>query len=546
LTLARSELCGVSPDGSSPDGILAQHSISRPGSLDPDLPLAASAPDSELNLLELTEIPLPEQLTALAPAPVPAISADLLNDIVERARISTNASNAAIALRHGDDLICFATTGANAPDIGVRLDLNAGLSGVCVQSRKFQRCDDSETDGRIDAQLCRRLGIRSVLVFPVIRHDALLGVVEVFSPQPNAFDDREVQALATLSRTVGYILDRPVEAPAAMDEFAEVADLRAACSAAATPTEEAALDLATLPAHSFGRSFETIPEFPDDFSLPLDPVAEEQKVDDLVSATEGPDTTAAPSSAVSCAAEPAKVEQQTAPVIASKQDSYSPMLTVAVIALAVALGWLLGESVERQSAPIVQNRAPAATVPLQPPAPALAHPNESNNPASKPAERSARKHQPDSAKGEADASVAAAPDELVVSQNGKVIYRQEARPALTQAPSPVPAPTQGAVPAGISRAAIISPARANQYLVKRVEPEYPEPARESNVSGPVTLEAIVAKDGSIKTIKTISGDPQLVAAARQAVSQWRFKPFTQQGKPAEFQTNVTVNFRLPN
>jgi len=49
----------------------------------------------------------------------------------------------------------------------------------------------------------------------------------------------------------------------------------------------------------------------------------------------------------------------------------------------------------------------------------------------------------------------------------------------------------------------------------------------------------------VKSLETISGDPQLAAAARTAVNQWRFKPFLQDGKPAEFQTQVTVNFRLP-
>ena len=57
--------------------------------------------------------------------------------------------------------------------------------------------------------------------------------------------------------------------------------------------------------------------------------------------------------------------------------------------------------------------------------------------------------------------------------------------------------------------------------------------------------AIIGKDGSVKTLETISGDPQLAAAARSAVLQWRFQPYIQDGKSAEFQTQVTVNFRLP-
>jgi outer membrane biosynthesis protein TonB len=46
-------------------------------------------------------------------------------------------------------------------------------------------------------------------------------------------------------------------------------------------------------------------------------------------------------------------------------------------------------------------------------------------------------------------------------------------------------------------------------------------------------------------LKTLRGDPQLAAAATSAVQQWRFKPVMQNGSPAEFQTDVTVMFRLP-
>ena len=112
-----------------------------------------------------------------------ALSADLaldlvLNEVVEQTRLATNATGAAIALARDGEIICRATTGANAPDLGVRLDADSGLSGACVQTRQWQRCDDSETDPRVDAALCRRLGVRSILVFPVVKREKLLGVVE--------------------------------------------------------------------------------------------------------------------------------------------------------------------------------------------------------------------------------------------------------------------------------------------------------------------------------------------------------------------------------
>ena len=81
--------------------------------------------------------------------------------------------------------------------------------------------------------------------------------------------------------------------------------------------------------------------------------------------------------------------------------------------------------------------------------------------------------------------------------------------------------------------------------MQRVEPEYPEAAREQHIQGPVILEALVGKDGAVENLSTVSGDPQLATAATDAVRQWRFKPFLRNGSPEEFQTQITVSFRLP-
>src|SRR5580700_2021752 len=164
---------------------------------------AGGTDDSELE----DGVALRELATALSAHGGGALSADLaldlvLNEIVEHARLATGATAAAIALVRGDEIVCRATTGANAPDLGVKLDVHSGLSGACVQSKKWQRCDDTETDSRVDAEVCRDLGVRSILVFPVVRDDELLGVFEIFSPRPNAFSDREIQTLEALSRSI--------------------------------------------------------------------------------------------------------------------------------------------------------------------------------------------------------------------------------------------------------------------------------------------------------------------------------------------------------
>jgi len=126
----------------------------------------------------------------------------ILNQIVEQARLATMATGAVIALARGDEVVCRATSGDNAPQLGVRLNTRTGLSGACIQTREAQRCDNTEIDSRVDAMAARSLGIRSLLVVPVLKGDELVGVFEIFSPRPDAFGDREVQTLNALSRRI--------------------------------------------------------------------------------------------------------------------------------------------------------------------------------------------------------------------------------------------------------------------------------------------------------------------------------------------------------
>src|SRR5579864_3777256 len=218
---------------------MAYRPISRPDSFAPPLP--GDAPIS-LRGKEGTELEdglsLAELATALSAHGGGALSADLaldlvLNEIVEHARLATGATAAAIALTRGDEIVCRATTGANAPDLGVRLDVDSGLSGACVKSKQWQRCDDSETDARVDAEICRGLGVRSILVFPVVREEKLLGVFEIFSPRPNAFSDREIQTLQALSRSIVNNVDRAADVLAPPAALPRSSSIDAAPAAAA-------------------------------------------------------------------------------------------------------------------------------------------------------------------------------------------------------------------------------------------------------------------------------------------------------------------------
>jgi putative methionine-R-sulfoxide reductase with GAF domain len=126
----------------------------------------------------------------------------VLNQIVEQACLATGATDAAIVLERNGELVCRASTGANAPELGVRLDTEAGLSGACVKTRQMQRCDDAQSDPRADVEGFRRLDIRSVMILPLLRNNNndLVGVFELFSPRPSAFGERDERTLEALGQ----------------------------------------------------------------------------------------------------------------------------------------------------------------------------------------------------------------------------------------------------------------------------------------------------------------------------------------------------------
>ena len=122
--------------------------------------------------------------------------------ISERARSLTRGTGAAIALALNDSMICRASVGASAPVLGARLDINSGFSGECVRTGKTLRCDDAETDPRVDIASRRRLGIRSILAAPIQYEREIVGVMEIFSTQPFAFDDGDAAVAERLAQTV--------------------------------------------------------------------------------------------------------------------------------------------------------------------------------------------------------------------------------------------------------------------------------------------------------------------------------------------------------
>lgn len=133
----------------------------------------------------------------------PAISA-----ITERAQHLTGATGAAIALRAGDEIVCRARAGRTAPDLGVRLQTDSGISAEAVRSGEVMLCHDAERNPRVDLASCRRLGVRSILCSPLRHYRRTLGVFEVLSSSPGAFDERDVATMQLLSSMMVAAISR--------------------------------------------------------------------------------------------------------------------------------------------------------------------------------------------------------------------------------------------------------------------------------------------------------------------------------------------------
>ena len=146
---------------------------------------------------------------------------EVLQLVAERALTIAGADGIAIAMVDEGAIVCRASAGRVVPDRGMRVDINSGFSGACLVSRKVVRCDDSDTDLRVSAIACRRLGARSMVAVPLIAADSVIGLIEAFSTVPHGFNDRDVSTLSLLAELILAAL-RPEEEKALVEASRQV------------------------------------------------------------------------------------------------------------------------------------------------------------------------------------------------------------------------------------------------------------------------------------------------------------------------------------
>jgi TonB family protein len=436
----------------------------------------------------------------------PELSAGLaldvvLNEIVEQACAVTSATGAAIILERDGEMVCRASTGVNAPELGARLGGEAGLTAECIKTRQVQRCDDAQSDPHADIEACRSLGIRSVMILPLLRNDVMAGVLEVFSSQPAAFGESDQFALEALGRRILKNLEWGSE------------PLLAAEHNPAPPIPSPMTAFAEL---------EDFP--PNSANLNADEVVPEMRA-----ARTGLDI----------------VTLALGVVVAACVVLFGVLLGLRLGWLGSGNGWGQAGSPASIHAPTARTEAGASASPT----PALSGPV--NSKALVTEDKSASRATNTSSAGSKDA--VSATGSLLVYENGKEIFRLS--PTAEQGKPPIAISADGAgvqrasevEPAGTLPAGTldVSPAVAEGSLLHRVEPEYPEEARQQEIQGLVVLDVHTRLDGTVGEVRLISGQRLLADAAIAAVKQWQFKPRMVQGQPVEMHTTITLNFSLP-
>ena len=135
-------------------------------------------------------------------------------------------------------------------------------------------------------------------------------------------------------------------------------------------------------------------------------------------------------------------------------------------------------------------------------------------------------------------------DEHRVIQPGSASVKVDLQPKtpVTQAMAP-PSPSTSAAVNTTAERVHLSPG-AVEMVSRPVEPTYPLLAKQMKVQGAVVLQALIGKQGDIQDLHVLSGPAILSAAAREAVKQWRFRPYLQSGQPVETEARITVNFTI--
>ncbi len=119
--------------------------------------------------------------------------------VAQSSQALIKAEGAVVELKEDNVLVYRATSGVAEKMLGLRIPLESSLSGLCVTENRPILCRDSESDERVDREACRRVGLRSMIVVPLLYHNSPVGVLKVLSSRNNCFTMLDAKILNMLS-----------------------------------------------------------------------------------------------------------------------------------------------------------------------------------------------------------------------------------------------------------------------------------------------------------------------------------------------------------
>jgi TonB family protein len=445
----------------------------------------------------------------------------VLQEIVQHARLATNATGAFIGLVRARKIDYHATSGSTAPEFVAYLDRDRRMVDSCLRSTIPQRYRDSETSEQIDGNACRNVGARSVVMVPILDEtDERLGVVGVFSPQIDAFSAANIAALQGLSRRVA-------------DAIAQV-------------------DRCT----SVSSGDASVPHQPDPNMFFIHGLRE--TLGPIAAALRGSAVLRTRSVWISCIVAVVLL----AGWILSRVIGQGAMHTSEKAAVAVTAHEGPSPAAHPLSDHAAANPGTAtATSVVQSPAIAAAsgasvkperHPVTASVKSATDARVSHKARKKIPARSELQAPDLEIENALDDASSGSLASEplgtsKAADPSTDSVPRSGEDKNAASKTAGsMSASPVLIPQRtALARVAERVEPEYPAEAKAQHVQGTVTVDVIVGRDGQVEGVSPVDGDSRLLASATTAVRKWRFTPLVRNGHAVSFESHITLHFALP-
>jgi TonB family protein len=441
-----------------------------------------------------------------------------LDVLVDRLVRLTRAAGAAIAWSDADNVICQASSG-HAPSVGTKLDAYSSITGECYRSGNIVSISDAEKDARLDAELCRELDLRSLLIVPVTTGNEVIGVVEVFSPVAGNFDGGDILLLDSVAEIIAELYNQQ-HAP--------------------TPAVKVAFDI------PISRQLEDAAS-----EQNVGPVELQLETEPAHARTEVLEDGAARQPATPDESDPHHAANDPSSPSAGKARRY--LLGIALlIAGAMGLGDYLDWHFARSW--ITSQRSVHATVLAS--TPAIAAPSSSAViPQEELTSVELAATTPTQTSSVAKAITPTKSELPLQRLDANLVKGETSRLAQVEPEPTAPAirvlrsfdlpitPSYPQLAKGTKPDQHVSPTQLTPAkLIHRVDPNFPDFARSAAIAGPILLSATIGKDGRLKNIRLVSGNNALALEAFRAMREWRYKPYLLDGKPIEAETRIVIDF----